>query len=233
MGPAAGEGGGRVVAQGTPAEVRRDAASRDGRLSVRSAVDPAPGHPARRRRAAARRRTGRAGEQPDRRRSPRPARRPDRADRRLGLGQVVARARRLLPRPRARARPGRGHARARTTRSWAPISSRDVVLVDQSAVEQVAARQRRDLRRRLGRHPHDLLEDRPMRRRAAMPTAAASRSTCPAAAASGARATGTRRSRCSSSPTSTSRARTATAGASVPRSSRSGGRGSRSRTCSA
>ena len=110
LGPGAGEHGGRIVAQGTAAQVQRVKGSLTGQFLVGHAHDRGAERAAHAERL--RRDPRRLPAQPARHRRARPARRADVRDRRLGLGQVDARqrsaaqGRRQPPAPRAPA-PGR------------------------------------------------------------------------------------------------------------------------------
>ncbi len=92
LGPGAGEHGGEVIATGTPAEVMAEPRSLTGQYLSGTRAIPIPRRaPSRQRRVA--RRPGRDGEQPQGHRCCLPARLLHRRDRRLRLGQVVARQR--------------------------------------------------------------------------------------------------------------------------------------------
>ena len=91
IGPGAGEHGGRVVAEGTAAEISAVAESLTGQFLAGSRTIAVPER--RRTPSGLSRDQGRDREQPQARRRQDPARRPDRRDRRLRLGQVIARQR--------------------------------------------------------------------------------------------------------------------------------------------
>ena len=132
LGPGAGEHGGELVAQGTPAQVAAPARLADRPVPERQARDPDPrASPQPRRRARGARR---APAQPQGRRRQRAARRLLLRHRGLGIGQVDARQRGPLsrggqpPAPRSaaprRPRPDRGHGPGRQDHQHRPVADR-------------------------------------------------------------------------------------------------------------
>ena len=164
LGPGAGEQGGRVVFQGSYAELLRDGRSLTGKYLRGELQIAAP--PGRRRgNGLALARPRRARPQPQGHRRPHPARHPDLRDRRLGLRQVHARPRRPLRGPAAPPRalgPAGGRARRhrrggvrRRGRARRPVADR-----------AHAALEPRHLRQGLRRHPR-AVRGHPRRARAA------------------------------------------------------------------
>ena len=112
LGPGAGEHGGHVIAEGTPAQVAEDSASLTGQyLSGKRSIE-VPARAARAERRAGRPQRPRTQPEGDRRRDP--ARRLLLRHRGLGLGQVDAGQR--DPAPRGRQPPAPGEAAARRPR---------------------------------------------------------------------------------------------------------------------
>ena len=132
LGPGAGEHGGRLVAQGSPAQVKRVSQSLTGQYLAGKRKIPVPAE-RRRPQGSIRDRGGRAAQpEGDRRRVP--AGRVRMRDRRLGLGQVHARQRDPVPRGRQPAAPreaasrqapqGEGHGQDRQDHQHRPVADR-------------------------------------------------------------------------------------------------------------
>ena len=228
MGPGAGEHGGHVVAEGTAEEVEENKDSVTGQFLSRKRVIAIPDRRSRGPGLVLGARGDAAQPEVDRRRVP--GREVRHRHRRVRLGQVHARERDRLQGAREPAAPdAREAGRARELRGdrvlrqgdrHRPVSDRADAL----------GRTRRPTRSSSTTSASST-RSRP-RRRCAATSRAGSRSTCAAVAARPARATGRSRSRCTSCRTCTCRARPVMGGATTGRRSRSGSRGSRSRTCS-
>ena len=150
LGPGAGPHGGRLVAQGTPRQVARVKESVTGRW-LRGEGEQPP-WPRRSLKDAARLAVdGRAAPQPARPDGRVPARPPHRRHRRLGLGQVDARARRALP--RGEGAPRRPAAAAGAARAQGPARRRARARGGRVADRPHAALRAGDLRRHHGRDP--------------------------------------------------------------------------------
>ena len=219
MGPGAGEHGGEIVCQGTPAEILACPESLTGCLPVRAPRDPDAGRArATEQGRASPARRHRAQPQGHRRRDP-AGRAHGRSPACRGSGKSSLVTDTLAPAltnklHRARRRTGeyRAHRRARAHRQGhrhRPVA--------RSAARRAPTRRPT---RACGTTSARCSRRRPRPRRAATPRAA-SPSTSPAAAARRARATGRSRSRCTSCPTSTCRARSARARATTARRCRS------------
>ena len=230
MGPGAGEHGGEIVAEGTPAEVAPQRGVDHRRVPVRRAAIPVPPRGAPATRAAARPRRPRA--QPARTSTSR-----SRSARFVAvtgvsrLGQVHARQRRdpagaQQPAAQRRALKPGAHGRIEGIEAFDKV-----IDIDQSPIGRTP-RSNPATYTGLFDHIRAAVRVDARRARCAATSRAASRSTSRAAAARPARATARSRSRCTSCPTCTSRARSARASATTARRSRCASRASRSPTCS-
>ena len=229
LGPGAGEHGGHVVAEGTPAEVDAEPGLADRPVPRRQAPDRGPGRApqadaASWSSAAPASTTSRTID------VGLPARRLLLRDRRLRLRQVDAGQRDAPPRGRQPPAPGEAAARARTS-DRRPRADRQDHQHRPVADRPHAALQPGHLHRRLRPHPRALRADAggAGARLQAGPLQL-QRQGRPLRGLPG--ATARSRSRCTSCPTSTSPASSATASATTARRWRSASRASRSPTCS-
>ena len=228
LGPGAGEHGGEVVAEGTPADVQSTPGSATGEFLSGERSIPVPDE---RRRARGKLKVrGAAPAQPQGHRRRVPARHLHLRHRGLGLRKVNPGERDPLPGSRQPPASGpdaawraQAHRRARGRRQdhqHRPVPDRPDSTVQPG-----------DVHGRLRSHPQALLADA----RGTGPRLQARAllaSTSRAGAARSAGATARSRSRCTSCPTSTCRASSATGAATTARRSRSASRASRSPTCS-
>ena len=228
LGPGAGEHGGRIIAEGTAAQVEKVPESLTGQFLAGTRTIPVPGEAAHA--DGLHRDPRRQAAQPQVARRQRPAGRADVRHRRVGLGQVDAGQRGPVqgggqpPAPRAPAARARTPPCSGSTR-WTRSS--------RSTSRRSGARRARTRRPTPASSTSSATcSPRPRRRGRAATSRGASRSTSRAGAARCAAATGRSRSRCTSCPTSTCRASSATASATTRRRSTSASRARRSPTCS-